>query len=432
MTRFLPTGLTGRLILLLTVALVLANIVALILLASERDRLGRAAREEGAVARVLALAPLLDGIDQDERIRRIAAANRRGARIEVSSNPIVRSDTVGPRARALAALLAPSLDGRELRLADAPDRNALAVSVALDAPDAWLNAVLRLGPPPRRTGGIETLVPVLGLSLVAVLGVGLLFLRQLTRPLAALAHAARAAGRGDRSARVPETGARELRDAAHAFNDMQTRIARFDAERIRTLAAVGHDLRTPITSLRIRAEMLPEEDAEPIIATLEDMRIMAESLVTFARGDDAEGRTTVDLTALVRRLCAERGAQTGSVEQVEIVGRPVALSRAIGNLIDNAMRYAGMARVSLRADDRDAVLTVDDDGPGIPNQWLADIQEPFVRGDTSRSGETGGAGLGLAIARAIAQSHGGTLSLKNREGDGLRAEMRLHGSQTTG
>ncbi|MBT8419137.1 MAG: hypothetical protein KJO42_17000, partial [Silicimonas sp.] len=132
MKRVLPTGLTGQLILLLTVALLLANAVALVLLASERDRLGRAAREEGAVARILALAPLLDGIDREERVRRISAADQRGTRIEVASDPIVPPNAAGSRAQALAALFAPSLGGRELRLADGADRNTLAISVALN------------------------------------------------------------------------------------------------------------------------------------------------------------------------------------------------------------------------------------------------------------------------------------------------------------
>ncbi|NND43389.1 MAG: HAMP domain-containing protein [Silicimonas sp.] len=426
MKRVLPTGLTGQLILLLTVALLLANAVALVLLASERDRLGRAAREEGAVARILALAPLLDGIDREERVRRISAADQRGTRIEVASDPIVPPNAAGSRAQALAALFAPSLGGRELRLADGADRNTLAISVALNTPDDWLNAVLRLGSPPRRTNSIEALALVLGLSLAAVLGGALIFLRRLTKPLAELAQAARAAGRGDRSARVAEDGAREFQEAAHAFNDMQARIARFDAERTRTLAAVGHDLRTPITSLRIRAEMLSDQDAEPMIATLEEMRVMADSLVAFARGgENTEEPQPVDLAKLVQRLAAERGAELAVVMPTEIIGQPVALSRAIGNLIDNAMRYAGAARVTLDRTGKDAVVTIEDDGPGIPAEQLDEVQEPFVRGEGSRSLDTGGAGLGLSIARAVAQGHGGNLELSIRESGGLRAKLRL-------
>ncbi len=426
MKRLLPSGLAGRFVLLLTVALILANAVALILLASERDRLGRAAREEGAVARFLALAPLLDGTSQAERERRIRAAGQRGARLTLSQTPNVAADVSGVRARALAEVFEATLEGRALRLADAPRRNALDISVALYAPDAWLNGVLNLGPPPRRTGGFEMVIVALGLSLLAVLGVGLVFVRQLTRPLADLAQAARAAGRGDRSARMPEEGAAELREAATAFNDMQAQIARFDAERTRTFAAVGHDLRTPITSLRIRAEMLDPEDGAPMIATLEDMQVMAEGLVAFGTGTHAtEDRQPVDLHALVTRLCTERGAQIGNIAPAVIDGHPVGLSRAIGNLIDNALRFAGSATVSVE-DSRDAVcITVEDRGPGIPTERLEAVQDPFVRGDPSRNTQTGGAGLGLSIVRTVAVDHGGELILANRDGGGLRATIRL-------
>ncbi len=158
--------------------------------------------------------------------------------------------------------------------------------------------------------------------------------------------------RGDRDARVPEDGPREMRAAAAAFNDMQARIARFDAERMRTLAAVGHDLRTPLTSLRIRAEMLDEADAAPMIRTLDEMTVMADGLVAYARGvAEAEPVQDVDLAALLARLCEDRGAPLAVDAPAIVRGRPVALGRAIGNLIDNALRYGGAARVRLSRDD---------------------------------------------------------------------------------
>lgn len=423
---FLPDGLMGRFALLLTLALLAANAVALALIATERDRLGRLAREEGQVARVLALVPLLDGASPAERMHRTARARWRGVRIEASARAVVPADAAGPRERALAARLSEGLGDRDLRLAAGRDPGTLVLSVALIDPDGWMNAVLRLGPPARRNRGPEALLILLGSSLVAVLGVGLLFLRQLTRPLQVLAEAARAAGRGDRTRRVPEEGARELREAAAAFNDMQARIARFDAERTRTLAAVGHDLRTPITSLRIRAEMLPEADAGPMIATLDAMGVMADGLVAYARGaGDAEALQTVNLADLLARLCRERGATFGQTAAPMVRGRPVALARAVGNLIDNALRYGGAARVHLGRDAETAVIAVEDDGPGIAPERLSAMFEPFVRGETSRSVETGGVGLGLSIVQQIVRAHGGTVELANRSEGGLRATLRL-------
>ena len=424
--RLLPDGLAARFALLLVLALLAAYGVALAVLASERDRLDRAALQGREIERVLALVPALDGTPLPERRRIARAASRRGAEIEVGPEARVAEGPAGARAEAVASRLSEALGGREVRVAPAGPRGRLALSAALVDPPGWLNGTVRAAPMPEAGRGGPALLLILGLSLCAVLAVGIGFVRLLTRPLAALAEAAHRAGHGDRTARVPETGARELREAAGAFNDMQARIARFEAERTRTLAAVGHDLRTPITSLRIRAEMLDEAEAAPMIRTLDEMKVMAEGLLAYARGGgDAESTVPVDLAPLLERLCEERGAAFEARAGGTVRGRPVALGRAAGNLVDNALRYAGGARVTLSREGGEAVIAVEDRGPGIPEERLGDVLEPFVRGEASRSADTGGAGLGLSIARTVAQAHGGTLTLSNREGGGLRAALRL-------
>ena len=424
--RLAPDGLAARFAVLLVLALLAAYAIALAVLSSERDRLDRAALQGREIERVVALVPALDGAPPAERRRIVRAASRRGAQIDIGPEPLVADPMQGARAGTVAARLSEALGGREVRVALGGPRGRLALSAGLEDPPAWLNATLRAGPPPEADRGGPALLLILGLSLAAVLLVGILFVRLLTRPLAALAEAAHAAGRGDRTARVAETGARELREAAAAFNDMQARIARFEAERMRTLAAVGHDLRTPITSLRIRAEMLHEAEAQPMIRTLDEMKVMAEGLLAYAKGGgDAEETVPVDLAPLLERLCEERGALFRRGDPAAVRGRPVALGRAVGNLIDNALRYAGGARVTLSREGAEAVIAVEDRGPGIAPERLADVMEPFVRGEASRSADTGGAGLGLSIARTVAQAHGGTLALANREGGGLRAAIRL-------
>ncbi|WP_017927483.1 ATP-binding protein [Limimaricola hongkongensis] len=440
-SRLLPRGMAARFALLLAAALLVANLVALGLLSFERNRLDREAGAAREVERIVALVPAMEALRPVARERLARRASTRLARIDVGPVPIVSSAATGDRARALEARLAAALGDREVRVTTV-ERGRLAgadrggpeggrgevivVSIALDPAGAggWLNvAAAQLRPP----GGArhEVFWLGLGLSLLSVLGVGLWFVRQLTRPLGALAAAARAAGRGDRSIRVAETGAREMRDAAAAFNDMQARIARFEAERTRTLAAVGHDLRTPITSLRIRAEMLDDEDGAPMIRTLDEMAVMAEGLVSFAReGNEAEPVGEIDLAALLVRLCAERGAVfEGGTAMV--TGRPVALGRACGNLIDNAIRYGGAARVRLEQARRRAVVSILDDGPGIPEAQLGAMFDPFMRGDNSRSLDTGGAGLGLSIARGIIRAHGGEIALSNRAEGGLAARVTL-------
>ncbi|MBM2576356.1 HAMP domain-containing protein [Jannaschia sp. Os4] len=431
MRRWRPDRLAARFALLLTAALLAANLAALGLLALERDRLEGRARDEAVLARLLAVAPLMDGAADATRARLAEGLSRRGLRVRIDDRPAVAPDAGDRRTRRLRTRVEAALEGRALRLAPASARGGPAASLALSDPPGWLNATWRGGPPPRR-GEAWPVVLLLALGLAATLAVGLAFVRQLTRPLGALAAAARAAGRGDRAVRVPEDGARELREAAAAFNDMQARIARADAERMRLVAALGHDLRTPITSLRIRAEMLEEAggetgaEAAAMGDTLREMEVMADGLLAFARGEgEAEAPERIDLAPWLGRLAAARGAAVGDMAAVAAQARPVALGRAVGNLVDNALRYAGGATLRLDREGAEAVIAVEDDGPGIPPERLGEMTEPFRRGEASRGRDTGGAGLGLAIARAVAEAHGGALRLRNRAGGGLAAEIRL-------
>jgi signal transduction histidine kinase len=242
-----------------------------------------------------------------------------------------------------------------------------------------------------------------------------------------LAQAANAAGRGDRSARVPVEGAREFRAAGAAFNDMQAKIAGFDAERMRTLGAVGHDLRTPITGLRIRAEMLEDEETRhAFVRTLDDMTVMADGLVTYAKGTrDAEEMTIIDLAPFIKQLCETRGASFKGAITAKVKARPVALGRAVGNVIDNALRYAGAATARIDTQGLEARIIIEDNGAGIPTEKLQSMFEPFTRGEDSRNADTGGAGLGLSIARAIIEAHGGSITLKNKVPNGLCVTMVL-------
>ncbi|WP_299788511.1 ATP-binding protein [uncultured Marivita sp.] len=434
--RFPLDGLAARFAILLALALVAANLIAATVLYIDRLQQENALRIEREVERIVSLVPAIEAAPAGLREAVAREASTRVSRLSVDPRPIVEDMPTAPRSVALSDDLATALDDREVRAAIMvrPSDNGrrgetVALSIRLRGEDAtrWLNSVSRedrRAAPPGLPGDVMFLI--LGISLAAVLGVALVFLRRLTRPLNDLAAAARAAGQGDRTARVKETGPRELREASAAFNDMQDRIARFDAERMRTLASVGHDLRTPITSLRIRAEMLDEDEAKPMIRTLDEMTVMADGLVAYARGaGDGEATQEINLGQMLARLCEDRGASYQEGRAMRIVGRPVALGRAVGNLIDNAMRYGDVARVSLAREGDDAVISVEDDGPGIPPERLSQVLEPFVRGEDSRSLETGGAGLGLAIARNIMASHGGSLVLQNRPEGGLRATVRL-------
>ncbi|MEK9662234.1 MAG: ATP-binding protein, partial [Alphaproteobacteria bacterium] len=206
-----------------------------------------------------------------------------------------------------------------------------------------------------------------------------------------------------------------------AFNAMQERLSRFIGDRTRLLAAISHDLRTPITSLRLRAEFIDDEETRAkVLETLDEMARMAEATLAFARDDAAAEETRpVDLAALLQSLAddlADLGHDVTCAEAPALAYRcrPVALKRALRNLIENAVRYGDRARISLAATPEGPRIAIEDDGPGIDPAALERVFEPFVRLEESRSRETGGVGLGLAIARSIVRAHGGELSLVNR------------------
>lgn len=452
LARLFPDALAGRIVFLLAATILAANLIALAVLGVQQQRFDRQAREDREIERIAALIPAMEAVDA--QVRRVIArdASTRFARVRVESKPLLTETAPGARAAYIAQSLRDTLGRDDISVAiiarprpsagrddnarrDRPEgrqrsSSVIAITAPLSARDgapAWLNVVtsgaeLRPGRPDARL-----FLTVLALSLLLVLGVSILLARHLTRPLAELSRAAEAAGRGDRSARVPETGALEMRKAAQAFNAMQAEISQFDAERMRTLAAIGHDLRTPMTSLRIRAEMV-EDDAQrdAMIQTLDDMTVMADGLVSYARESrDSEKMAPLDLSALLSRLCEARGVTCAAGGPLIVAARPVGLGRAIGNLIDNALRYGGEANVALTQEKAHAVVTVTDHGPGIPEDRLAEMFEPFTRGDDSRNTETGGAGLGLAIARTIITAHGGDITLANRPEGGLIARIRL-------
>ena len=255
--------------------------------------------------------------------------------------------------------------------------------------------------------------------------------RRLSRPLKRLALEARRVSLDDRSGPIPLEGAYEVREAAAAMNAMQERLQAQADDMTHMLAAVAHDLRTPLTGLRLRAEMAPPAAREHMVADIKRMNAMITQVLDYVHGrSNPEARMRVDLTALVRDCIAEAQAAGGNVREMVLVAaeadvEPLALQRALDNLICNAVRYGGSARVSLLADGDMVVLQVDDDGPGIPDDQIERLQEPFQRLEVSRNRETGGVGLGLAVARAAALRNGGRLVLRNRDGGGLCARIEL-------
>jgi len=253
-----------------------------------------------------------------------------------------------------------------------------------------------------------------------------------TGPLSSLATAADKLGADINRPPLTETGPSEAQRAARAFNSMQRRLSRFIADRTRIFTAMSHDLKTPITRLRLRAEMLDDEALRAKFAKdLEDMESMVTQTLDFMRDANAqEAVQRVDVMALLESLQTDyqdtghRVEIEGSVAQ-PYPGRPLALRRCLTNLVDNAIRYGGSAAVKVEDAAEHLTIRVVDDGPGIAEQELEQAFEPFFRAEASRSRETGGTGLGLGIARNIARAHGGDLVLRNRAEGGLEAILTL-------
>jgi signal transduction histidine kinase len=263
-----------------------------------------------------------------------------------------------------------------------------------------------------------------------VVALTLLAVRLAMNPLKRMGDAAEALRRDIHSPPLQTCGPREVRGAAEAFNAMQRQIIENMEERSRFLAAISHDLRSPITRLRLRSEMLPSEALRTSFrADLSDMEEMVDATLSFARsGVEDSVREMVDLDLMLAMMVANLAGQavtlTGSASR-PISGFPQSLRRCVQNLVDNALRYAGSAEIHASGDKHMTVIEILDHGPGIADDQLEAVFEPFYRLEHSRNADLGGVGLGLSIARKIALAHGGSLTLRNRAEGGLSVHLAI-------
>lgn len=269
------------------------------------------------------------------------------------------------------------------------------------------------------------------LSGLAMAPVAWILSQRLAAPIQIFADAAERLGRDPLSPPLELRGPKEVSIAAKAFNDMQGRLRRYVEDRTAMMGAIAHDLRTPLTRLRFRIEALPEDQRAKYASDLDQMEAMITATLTFVRdASQPAARTPLELSSLVESLCdemAETGQKTqvSTGEKVVIEGDPMALRRLIANLLENAVKFGGQAQARVFREADNAVVEIDDDGPGIPPQDVERVFEPFYRREPSRSRQTGGIGLGLAVVRSIARGHGGDVDLINRVGGGLTARVHL-------
>jgi len=465
--RLLPQSLFGRLVLVLLGGLALAQLATAYINLSERGQLLYQAGGMRLAERIADIGKLLDSLPPLERRRVVTVFNAAPLSISLDRPPMTTPSELQEADMSLSMFktvlnyaLGDELQFKLIRRAGAPESFPrqgrfrprdmpmmsqhmggygirdfspqgafFTVQIALHD-GTWATFDTFLSPQ-------DSAIPVrVALTLLILLGtvilLSLVAVRWLTGPLSALASAADKLGADINQAPLPETGPLEVRRAAHAFNTMQKRLSLFISERTRLLAAMSHDLKTPITRLRLRTEMLDDEALRAkFVKDLDDMQSMVTQTLDFMRdASKVEAVQRVNLMALLESLQTDY-QDTGSEVGIEgtiaqpLHGRPQALRRCLTNLVDNAIRYGGSATLRLEDSAERIVIRVLDQGPGIPQDQLEKAFEPFFRGEASRSRETGGTGLGLGIARNIAHAHGGELTLHNRPEGGLEVRLTL-------
>ena len=441
--RILPQTLVGRTLLVLLTALILTQGAAVVLFLAAHQELAVQLDSRQSAERIASIVQLIEQTPTDERGRLARGLDRPGLKIGWGKAPILGQGAKYVVDTQLEGELSRRLPGRVLHAGlrtpqpfqdNGPQQGAgfggrggaPTVQVAVTLEDGtWLNFVIPL-PPDERLWRPHPYWP-LGVSLILVVILSVILVRHAVRPLTVLTKAADRLGRDVLAPPVEISGPKEVMAAANAFNRMQTRIRRFIEDRTQMIAAISHDLRTPITRLKLRAEFIEDDEQRlKILADLDEMEAMISSTLAFARDDSArETKVLVDLVGLLVDLCDQFRVAFDGPDELELALGANGIKRAFANLIENACKYGGGARVTLAVADDQVVVTIDDDGPGIPVAELENVFAPFYRVESSRNRETGGTGLGLAVARSAVRANGGDIALANRQGGGLTVTVTL-------
>lgn len=465
--RLAPKTLFGRMTLILILGLILAQVISATLLLKDRrdiiqDRFGLQ-----LIQRIASVVTLMEEMSPQKREQMLTALSSATFRVTLSDTPYNESDAARS-SNHLAFLLSQALPGhKEVRVSvgDISDRfrhrrdrrpdesGTMPMERRRDHQPGfrpWRSAakpVIATAQVKLRDGqwiifsrplpdeAVHWPMKVLGFLLallVSIIIIALIAVRLVTKPLTTLSAAAESLGKNIDNPPLAEKGPQEVRQAAQAFNTMQKRLQRYIDDRNQVLAAVSHDLKTPITRLRLRTELLEDSQlASKIDADLNEMEQMVTASLDYLRGTDSKEKSvTVDIRALlesiqddIQEMGWEVSLATGKIPPIK--GRPLGLKRCLSNLIENAVRYGSKARISFQDTPQQLTIVIADEGPGIPDGDLEGLFKPFNRGEKSRSKETGGTGLGLGIARNIARSHGGDVVLRAGEPRGLEAVVTL-------
>jgi signal transduction histidine kinase len=474
MNRLLPKSLFGQTLLILLAGLIVSHAIGSWIYMADREQAVRAVGGFAAAQRIANLTRLVQEAPREWRERIVAALSDQTLRVSLSAQPptfeganedgaisqtikefladqVPTTSTMRPRVAVSASTDPPfaswhprgpgptmgpaSMVGPSPMMGRGPMMHGLGgfrnLQVAMPLPDGqWLSFATNL--PDSGPAFSRQFLVSMAVMAIIILGVSIWVVRRVTAPLASLAGAAERLGRDVTAPPLPETGTIETRQASRAFNDMQVRLRNLIENRTRLLAAISHDLRTPLTLLRLRAENVGDrEERDKMLATIAEMDSMIEATLKFARDEaEAEPPRPTDLTALLQSITddmSDAGLPVTMEPAQPIIYecRPTALKRALTNLIDNAVKYGKGAHAAIDSTSTTIEITIDDEGSGVPESELKRVFEPFYRIEESRNRDTGGVGLGLAIAQSAVQAHGGQVTLSNRPAGGLRAVVGL-------
>jgi signal transduction histidine kinase len=461
MSGLLPKSLFGQTLLILVAGLIVSLCVGSWIYTLDREQAVRAVGGFSAAQRITNLVKLVQDAPREWRQRIVAGLSDQTFQVSLSSQAPawVSDDQEGAVAEAIKEFLVDQLSlapGQQPRVsASVPDTPRFGdphpmmgrgpmmhglhgfggfggfrdLQVAVPLPDGqWLSFATAL--PESGSGFSRQFLLSMGIMAIVVLAASVWAVRRVTAPLTAVSAAAERLGNDLNAPSMPETGTIETRQASRAFNTMQARLRSLIESRTRMLAAISHDLRTPLTLLRLRAENVENpQERDKMLATIAEMDSMVGITLQFARDEaTTEIRRPTDIGALVQSIVddmADAGmpVKMEPVEPIVYDCRPDVLKRAIRNLLDNAVKYGKAASVTIQTPPKAIEILIDDEGPGIPEQELSRVFDPFYRLEESRNRETGGVGLGLAITQSIVQAHQGELVLSNRAMNGLRARM---------
>ena len=443
-----PTTLRAQFVAVVTAAVILSNLSVVAILEVGREGELRGARLSGVIERVAERFDFFSRIPSDQRDDAVHALSGNVIRYVMTEEaPFPAREITDEEQRIAASFRAAENENKisEVRVRVTPpprlptggsENPAVEISQAMSF-GGWLTARFVLPTAPSPAPDI-LIAAALGSILTGAAAAWLA--GRVSRPLSALAFAANEVARGRTVPQLHSRGPEDIRQATDAFNQMSDRITRTLERQRQLLSAVGHDLRTPIAAMRITAEFVDDEETrERLTRNLDELQSLTESVLSAARAGPGEARRRVDLTALIESVCDDL-VDLGMPVELDVHGtvpcqcRSNEIRRALRNLLENAVRYGGAARVSLKTESDYFVTAIEDDGPGIPEDRLEDVFEPFMRLEGSRNNATGGSGLGLTLARSIAREHGGDVVLENRKSRdrvlGLRATLRLPREKT--